>query len=97
MPDADEYLIPRDLSSVKSCFLPFFIHLFCPQWIGVIWGLCVHGLIRKIPLTNQAKNELFSGLSHPSRRGMASLPTLQLHLHPDRGTIGPPEQQAAPR
>ena len=29
-------------------------------------------------LKNHAKNELFSGLSQPSRRGTASLPTLQL-------------------
>ena len=50
MPDADELLIARDLSPVSRVSCPYFIHLICPQWIGVIRGLCIHSLIRKIPL-----------------------------------------------
>jgi hypothetical protein len=91
MPDPDEYLIPKGLKLRPSCFFALFHPSLLPSADSGNFGPLRQFSDLQIPLKNQAKNELLSGLAHPSRSGMASLPTLQLHLHPYRGTIGPPE------
>ncbi len=74
MPDPDEYLIPRDLSSVNRVFNPFFIHLIYPQWIGGILGPYVHGLIRKNPSKTMQKTSFSAAFPNLPGAGRLASP-----------------------